>query len=367
MKPQCSLTMKTLLRLMSGPLLFAFVTNSTHGQTINLRMSVKIIVDPTTSARPGGITPQTFTNAVAAANQWMASYWRGYRYELTEVKDIGGPTQGGTNGPSRWFNVEFRSDPLRSDFFAVARTDSRYLLRSDQVNIYVATPLAGPGNSGGAMPIPPGETNYSGGQIFADNGGWWIVHELGHFFGLLHTFATEDKSTCTPGDDQLGDTLLDSNCWSSSNTVAQYYFHKDYTALSASERDQIDNVYFNVLSYHEAKSKNIVENRMTELQLDRHADHASGDRNAFASGRTWFIDRGSAFPFPDGTSTNYSTVFGVPVGGPYSTVSNGVARATPAGGDIVLLRPGSYNEQMTIKKSVTLRASRVGWATIGKP
>jgi hypothetical protein len=52
---------------------------------------------------PKEISPDTFTNAVAAANQWMASYWRGYRYQLTEVTDIGGPTQGGTNGPSQWF------------------------------------------------------------------------------------------------------------------------------------------------------------------------------------------------------------------------------------------------------------------------
>ena len=40
------------------------------GQTINLRMSVKVIVHPGTGAWPPGITAQVFTNAVAAANEW---------------------------------------------------------------------------------------------------------------------------------------------------------------------------------------------------------------------------------------------------------------------------------------------------------
>jgi hypothetical protein len=347
-------------------LLLAAVTNTVHGQIINLRMSVKVIVDPVTGALPDGVRPQTFTNAVAAANEWMASYWRGYRYQLTELVDIGGPSQGGTNGPSRWFGINFRFDPLRATFFGFATNDSRYLLRTDQINVYVATGLAGPGDSGGAMPIPPGETNFIGGQIFVDDGAWWIVHELGHFFGLLHTFNGEDEKTCTPGDDGLADTLPDSNCWTNSDMVSQYYFNVDYSGLSAGEREQIDNVYFNAMSYHEAVKKNTVENRRTELQLDRHADHASSDRNAFASGRTWFVDGTSSFPQPDGRSMSYSSSGSVPVGGPYLTVASGIASANPAGGDIVLLRPGTYREQLTITKRVTLRASRAGPATIGK-
>ncbi|HPC62727.1 MAG TPA: hypothetical protein PKX23_18850, partial [Verrucomicrobiota bacterium] len=80
-----------------------------QAQTIDLRLSVKIIVHPTTGARPAGVTPQLFTNAVQAANKWMAGYWRGHRYRLTEVVDIGGPAQGGTNGPSKWFGRDPRN------------------------------------------------------------------------------------------------------------------------------------------------------------------------------------------------------------------------------------------------------------------
>ena len=36
-------------------------------------------------------------------------------------------------------------------------------------------------------------------------------------------------------------------------------------------------------------------------------------------------------------------------------------------GDIVLIQPGNYNETMTINRPVTLRATRAGSATLGKP
>ena len=46
-------------------------------------------------------------------------------------------------------------------------------------------------------------------------------------------------------------------------------------------------------------------------------------------------------------------------------ITAGMATANPAGGDIVLLRAGNYNEPMTITKPLTLRASR-GDVTIGQ-
>jgi hypothetical protein len=155
MKPQLLLTRKVVLRLRSGLLLLAPIVSSAHGRINNLRMSVKIIVDPNAGAWPGGIVPQTFTNAVTAANKWMASYWRGYRFQLAEATNIRRPTEGGVTGPSKWFRVVFRFDSLRADFFSTAQNDCRYLLSSDLINIYVATPVSAPGNSGGAMPILP--------------------------------------------------------------------------------------------------------------------------------------------------------------------------------------------------------------------
>jgi len=320
-------------------------------QTIDLRISIHIILHPTTGARPAGISNEVFYTAADNANQWMAGYFRGYRYRITEIVNIGGPSEGGINGPGKWFGLDFRGS---AQFINESRTNSLYRLRPDQVNVYVATDYSAPGNSGGGMPIPPGEVSTIGGQIFVDSGGWWIVHELGHFFGLLHTFASENSSSCTPGDDGIGDTLTDSTCWTTRDQAAQFHFGAPYNSLNLFQKSQVDDVFYNAMSYHDSTNKNTTENRFTELQLDRHADHATGDRNAFASGHTRFVSTSGSVS-GTGSSTN-----------PFRNLSQGVNAAAPGGGDIILLRPGSYNEQFTISRPVTLRAPRTGWVTIGK-
>jgi len=341
---------------------------SAAGQTIDLRVSVKIIVHPTTGARPAGITPLTFTNAVNAANRWMATYWRGYRYRLTEVADIGGPAEGGTNGPSKWYEINFRDDPLRATFFSDAQSDSRYRLRADQINVYVATAVAGAGGSGGAMPIPPGETNYWGGQIFADDGAFWVLHELGHFFGLLHTHGgcgCPSTNGCIAlngywvGDDGLSDTLFEQAgdfCFTNINQLTLANFVKYFTNCTPAEQALAINTFSNAMSYHLPLQKNDVINRMTEQQMDRFTDHANGDRHAFVAAFTRFVSTA-------GNNANS----GLASAAPKRTVLSAVNASAAAGGDIVLLRPGNYNEQITINKPVTLRATRDGWATIGKP
>ncbi len=46
-------------------------------------------------------------------------------------------------------------------------------------------------------------------------------------------------------------------------------------------------------------------------------------------------------------------------------ISDGVEWANNAGGDILLLRPGVYPENLTISKPLTIRATRVGPVFIG--
>jgi len=70
------------------------------------------------------------------------------------------------------------------------------------------------------------------------------------------------------------------------------------------------------------------------------------------------VDRNCGAIFPDGSSG--CGLFS----GPHRTVGSGVSAAN--NGDIVLIRPGTYNEPGTINKAVTLRATR-GPATIGLP
>jgi Pregnancy-associated plasma protein-A len=332
--------------------LLALCGGRTNAQTIDLRISIHVIVDPSIGQRPSGITNEIFYQAEASANAVMAGYRRGYRYRITEITNIGGPQNGGLSGPSKWFSQTLTETKATwAQFTNDATSSDLYRVRTDQINVYVSRPYAS--SSGGATPIPPQGTGTLV-EIFPDNGSFWMLHEMGHFFGLHHTFDGEDLATCTPGDDGITDTLPDSRCWTNQNDVGQYTFGNNYNALTRTQQTQVDDVYFNVMSYHDAPNKNTTEVRLSELQLDRAADHASGDRNAFASGKTWFVSTTGVLLAP-GTSLN-----------PIRYPSFAINAAAASGGDIVLIRPGSYNEHITINKPVTLRAPRTGSATIGK-
>jgi hypothetical protein len=232
------------------------------------------------------------------------------------------------------------------------------------VNFYISTGSAT--DAGGACPIPPGEASDTAcwGQV--NDGPFWIVHETGHFFGLSHTHGgcgCPDTDGCFlmnglwVGDDGITDTLAEASgdfCFTTKDLIARANFNKLYANCTPVEAGLVDDTFFNAMSYHNPTTKDTTEDRMTELQLDRHADTANSSRSSFVSGRTRFVSTtGSASG--TGTSTN-----------PLRTVSQGVGAAAAGGGDAVLFRPGSYNEQLTINKPVTLRAPRTGPVTIGK-
>ena len=93
---------------------------------------------------------------------------------------------------------------------------------------------------------------------------------------------------------------------------------------------------------------------MTEGQLDRWTDATRRYHSGDVSGLTYFVNRSNVSP----PFTGYST-------DPFVTVADGIAKADPAGGDIVLIRAGTYSEAMAISKPLTLRASN-GMVTIGQ-
>ena len=64
-----------------------------------------------------------------------------------------------------------------------------------------------------------------------------------------------------------------------------------------------------------------------------------------------------------GVSETVQILLPIPADEPYSSAVPGGMELAP--GDIVLLRAGSYNEQLLIREEVTLRASR-GDAIIGR-
>lgn len=339
-----SLMLLAMLLAMSAP---AF------GQFIEIPISVKIVLDPNSGDRPkNGADPikdELFYTAARKANEWMASYSRGYRFRIAEIKDIGGPLQDGSSGPSKWFGMNLQTDPNWSAFQNDTMSDKNYLLCTDKVNFYVTTDTNW--NTGGACPIP-GNKNDEGFMAcwgYVNDGPWWIVHETGHFFGLYHTH-----------DDTCGNvgTLADNPSWSSSDifNAAQKANCMKFNSLSRGAQQRlVDDTYYNVLSYHEAANKDTLENHMTELQLDKHADTANSLRRKFVSGQTHFVSL-TGSNSGDGNS-----------GDPYRTILKAVTVAgTTAGDNILLIRAGNYNEKLTITSPVTLRTDRGSIVTIGQ-
>jgi len=360
--------MKRFLLPVVGLAWLVLAADSGRGQTIQLRLSVKIIADPTSGTRPSGVTPQMFTNAVNAANQWMASYWRGYRYQLTEVVDIGGPAQGGTNGPSKWFGRDPRNtdDGTWQAFQADVQASGLYLLRNNALNYYVSS--ATHWNTGGAAPFPWEAPGWIAAWGIVNDGPFWVVHECGHFYGLQHTHGgcgCPSTSGCTAlngysvGDDGLTDTLKEAAgdvCFTNINQLTLANFNKWFTNCTVAEQTLAMNTYSNAMSYHEPPNKDRLMTRMTELQADLHASYANSDRANTISGRTRFVSL-------SGNNANS----GLSGTAPKRTVLNASNASASGGGDIVLVRPGNFDEQITITNRVTLRATRAGWATIGKP
>ena len=93
-------------------------------------------------------------------------------------------------------------------------------------------------------------------------------------------------------------------------------FSKFYTSCTLAEQALVDDPFFNVMSYHLPDTKDQVEDRMTELQLDLHADTANSPRASFVIGSTVFV-RTFVLPFLENGSCRF----------PFDTVAEGVSAA----------------------------------------
>jgi hypothetical protein len=192
-----------------------------------------------------------------------------------------------------------------------------------------------------------------------------LLHETGHYFELYHTQGSCDCIHANQGcistngywvgnDDVPGyiisDTIFDSECLTI-NGVAQANYNRVLMFLTPPELKLVEDTFYNNMSYHPGTN----QVRLTELQLHKWTDFANSARLPVMSGRTRFV---STLGVNSGQGTSSTA--------PVRTVVYAAGVAT-AEQDILLLRPGSYNEQFTINKALTLRATRNGWATIGKP
>ncbi|MCP4312153.1 MAG: hypothetical protein GY790_12880 [Bacteroidetes bacterium] len=353
---------------------------------IMINVSYKVVLDPATGTRPPGATNMNINNAVTRMNTLMQSYSRGYQFRLIEIVDVGG--LGVTTGPGRWFNTNFFDSEMvlyngnwigqgaawKLEMEADAEANpATYVWRDNAINIYITNNFGGGTSSfpeSFRIFTPPGTAAIQLDDreiVIIDNGsaqnGPLHLHEIGHYFDLYHTqgdicgecadaeeffppagtaaIQLDDNVRDTicrtiPGDDGIEDTLPDLECWTQ-DQIANFTYIQAYATLSPEERNNVDDVFFNIMSYHAASG------RLTELQLDKWANTANISRLNVVDGRTFTVQ-------PEDSGFSLPLI---------------IDSALP--GDIVLFKPGIYDvtTPMTISKPMTLRATREGGVIIG--
>ena len=296
------------------------------------RVSVKFILNASGN-RPasGGINTDTEVQAqIDLANQILDAHGRGYRLQLTEIVDV--------SGVSGWYSAEINSANKSALELAAEAAPTTYAWRNNAINIYIN------GDDGSAIcSFPPGEEIIFVGQNPRTT---TFLHEIGHFMDCCHTqgcpcgsCAAGETGECNtiPGNDGIAETIPDLECWSQ-NQIAQWTYGLNYNALSASQQNKVDEVFNNIMSYHNTR------NRLSPDQLDRMACASNGARSNESSGTTWFV--GAQSGDEECLDINYLKPS-------YST-----AIAAAGGGDIIMFRGSQYDYTGTTTKAVTLRTSR---------
>jgi len=372
-------------KLLLGIILTLLPCDLALAQYLWVNLSVKAVLNPDNGQRSYNFTEANLDATIARMNEWLALYKRGYRMRREgPILNVGGVND--TNGPSKWFYPNPRAnypfgpgrniDQMEKEALAAPAT---YKWNSNAVNYYVVFGFwtNAPADAGEcAFPSAQKQMILMGtvdsAQVF--------LHETGHWFELYHSqsgeqFETQSGQPCNLNDpcvncpvkiagdnDQMADTSPDHQCYASLNEVALGAYQLAIPFLDETRRSYVTNSFYNLMSYHIPPATN-GPTILTELQLDRWTDFANFNRSNAISGRTWFV-----------SLTGNDSQLGLLSTIPKRRVLAAVTASNPAGGDVVLLRPGNYNETITINRRVTLRVPVTDWvvggaksATIGRP
>lgn len=324
---------------------------------IQIPVSVKIIADPGTGEGPPGVTSFGIVFAIDNANARLTEYSRGYRLVLVDpVTLVGVLGETARPYPGHYYASSITSLPRLEMESDATANPQLWAWNFGAINIYI-NHAPGQGFRGLLCSHPESQIlvidDFHAGSERA------YIHMLGHYFGLCHTHGC--GCNCPPDDcedsesDGISDTLPDGPNWDIDD-LAFLNFGADYADLTPAQQALVDATLNNMMSYRiGGLSCNLISaftDYLTEGQLDRWADVASTTRLSACDGCTFFVQAGA------GGLQNGRSI------GPFDRVAEGVAAAT-GGGDIVLIRGGTYTETPTISSPVTLRAPRDQVVRIG--